>query len=117
LVGLNLLRGAIARGAVALESGGRLVAADLPPSGDVLAVVHPMAVALHARPPEGSPRNVWSATVRGLDFEGERVRVQLAGDVPMVAEVTPAAVHELNLADDVAVWASVKATEVTVYPA
>jgi molybdate transport system permease protein len=34
-----------------------------------------------------------------------------------VAEVTPAAAGELRLADGGPVWASVKATEVTVYPA
>ncbi len=117
LVGVNLMRGAVAHRAVTLQGGGRLVAADLPPRGEVLAVVHPQAVALHGRAPEGSPRNVWSAVVQGLDFEGERVRVQLAGPVPVVAEVTMAAVTELGLADGVSVWASVKATEVTVYPA
>ncbi len=115
LVGVNLMRGAVSGGAVVLEGGGRLVAADLPAGGEVLAVVHPQAVALHGGTPEGSPRNVWPAVVRGLDFEGERVRVELGGELPMVAEVTPAAVHELALADDVAVWASVKATEVAVY--
>jgi molybdate transport system ATP-binding protein len=117
LVGVNLVRGTVTNGEVALDGGGRLIAAELPAAGDVLAVVHPQAVALHARTPEGSPRNVWSAVVRGLDFEGERVRVELDGPGPTVAEVTPAAVQELELSDGVPVWASVKATEVTVYPA
>jgi molybdate transport system ATP-binding protein len=48
---------------------------------------------------------------------GDRVRVRVTGQVPIVAEVTPAAVGELHLADGGPVWASVKATEVTVYPA
>ena len=43
--------------------------------------------------------------------------MQLAGPVPLVAEVTPAAVAELHLAEGGEVWASVKATEVSVYEA
>jgi molybdate transport system ATP-binding protein len=47
---------------------------------------------------------------------GDRVRVQLDGSVPLVAEVTTAAVRELALAPGERVWMSVKATEVTAYP-
>ncbi len=38
------------------------------------------------------------------------------GEVPLVAEVTEAAVADLGLVDDVEVWASVKATELLIYP-
>jgi molybdate transport system permease protein len=34
-----------------------------------------------------------------------------------VAEVTPAAMVELGLAEGTEIWVSVKATEITVYPA
>jgi molybdate transport system ATP-binding protein len=37
--------------------------------------------------------------------------------VPLLADVTPLAVADLALAPGVAVWAAVKATEVSVYPA
>jgi molybdate transport system ATP-binding protein len=80
-------------------------------------MIHPRAIALHAREPEGSARNVWREKVRSLDLEGSRVRVGLDGEVPLVAEVTPAAVAELALAEGEVIWASLKATEVTVYPA
>jgi molybdate transport system ATP-binding protein len=83
----------------------------------VFAAVHPHAVALHRRAPEGTPRNVWAGTADALDVVGDRVRVRVAGPVPIVAEVTPAAAAELRLADGGPVWASVKATEITVYPA
>jgi molybdate transport system ATP-binding protein len=83
----------------------------------VYAAVHPHAVALHRHRPEGTPRNVWAGTADTLDVVGDRVRVRVAGPVPIVAEVTPAAASELRLADGGPVWASVKATEVTVYPA
>jgi ABC-type molybdate transport system, ATPase component len=72
---------------------------------------------LHRERPAGSPRNVWSGTADGLDYEGERVRVTIGGQLPIVAEVTPGAVADLGLADGGAVWVSVKATEITVYAA
>jgi molybdate transport system ATP-binding protein len=116
LVGVNLYRGRAGGGGVELAGGGRLVAAG-EHRGEVFAAVHPRAVALHRRPPEGTPRNVLDGTADTLDVVGDRVRVRVAGPVPIVAEVTPAAAAELRLADGGPVWASVKATEITVYPA
>jgi molybdate transport system ATP-binding protein len=116
LVGVNLFRGRAAGAAVELDGGGTLVAAG-EHHGEVFASVHPRAVALHRRAPEGTPRNVWAGTAETVDVVADRVRVRVAGTVPIVAEVTPAAVAELRLADGGPVWVSVKATEVTVYPA
>jgi len=116
LVGINLYRGRADGAAIELEGGGRLVAAG-GHRGPVFAAVHPRAVALHRRPPEGTPRNVLAGTADALEAVGDRVRVRVAGTVPVVAEVTPAAAGELRLADGGPVWATVKATEVTVYPA
>jgi molybdate transport system ATP-binding protein len=116
LVGVNLYRGHADDGAIMLEGGGRLVAAG-DHRGEVFAAVHPHAVALHRQPPEGTPRNVWSGTADTLETIGDRVRVRVTGPVPIIAEVTPAAASELHLADGGPVWATVKATEVQVYPA
>ncbi|OLB82374.1 MAG: ABC transporter ATP-binding protein [Actinobacteria bacterium 13_2_20CM_2_66_6] len=116
LVGVNLLRGTATGGQVALPGGASLQSADRV-DGDVFAVIHPRAVALHRARPEGSPRNVWRGRTSALDFQGDRVRVGVEGEMPIVAEVTPAAVRELDLAEGGEVWASVKATEITVYPA
>jgi molybdate transport system ATP-binding protein len=116
LVGVNLFRGRAAGPAVELGGGAVLVTAG-DHDGEVYAAVHPHAVALHRHRPEGTPRNVWAGTVETLDVVGDRVRARVAGPVPIVAEVTPAAATELHLADGGPVWASVKATEVTVYPA
>jgi molybdate transport system ATP-binding protein len=55
--------------------------------------------------------------VYGTDLLGDRVRIHVEGDVPLVAEVTPAAVAELGLVDSTEVFTSVKATELSVYPA
>ena len=116
LVGVNLYRGDADGQRIRLRGQGELVAAGHA-RGDVFAVVHPRAVALHRREPEGTPRNVLPGTVEHLDVEGDRVRVIVAGAVPVTAEVTPAAVAELELTAGAAVWASVKATEISVYPA
>jgi molybdate transport system ATP-binding protein len=116
LVGVNLFRGHAAGHTVRLAGGASLVAAD-DHQGEVFAAVHPHAVALHRRAPEGTPRNVWAGTAEALEVVGDRVRVRVTGQVPIVAEVTPAAASELRLADGGPVWAAVKATEVTVYPA
>jgi len=120
LVGLALLPGrAEGDGRVALDGGGVLAAAPtpLPPAGAaVYAAIRPRAVALHRQRPDGSPRNVWEATVAGIEVVGDRVRVQAAGSVPLTAEITPAALAELALGPGDRVWASVKATEVDVYP-
>jgi molybdate transport system ATP-binding protein len=116
LVGVNLLRGRATRGQIALASGATLQSAE-EIDGDVFALVHPRAVALHRRRPEGSPRNVWRGTTRSLDLQGDRVRVAIDGDLAIVAEVTPAAVRDLALAEGGEVWVSVKATEISVYHA
>jgi molybdate transport system ATP-binding protein len=116
LVGLNLLQGHANGGAIRLPGGGVLSAAG-DASGGVFAVIHPRIVALYRQRPEGSPRNVWPGDVVGLEMLGDRVRVRVGGDIPLVAEVTPAAAAQLALARGGSVWVSVKATEVDVYPA
>jgi molybdate transport system ATP-binding protein len=65
----------------------------------------------------GHPRDIWPGTADAPEVVGDRVRVGMSGTVPIVAEVTPAAANELRLADGGPIWATVKATEVTVYPA
>jgi len=117
LVGLNLYRGTADAGAVRLEGGGVVVVADRSVRGDVYASVHPRAVAVHLDDPRGSARNHWPGTVVEVDALGDRVRVRIDGAVPIVAEVTRDAARELALAPGHTVVASVKATEVTVYPA
>lgn len=115
LVGVNLLRGRASGDRVEVGPSTSLVVPGAG-TGEVFAVVHPRAVALYRSLPAGTPRNVWQGAAEDLDFEGERVRVRVGGPVPIVAEVTPAAVAELRLAEGGPVWVSLKATEVSVYP-
>ena len=116
LVGVNLLRGDADHGVVRLQGGG-IVAAAGAETGDVFAVIHPRAVSLHRSKPEGSPRNVWRGNAHGVELYGDRARIRVDAQVPIVAEVTPAALAEMKLAEGGEVWVSFKATDVAVYPA
>jgi molybdate transport system ATP-binding protein len=116
LVGVNLLVGTAAGDhTVALAGGAELVVADPLPGPEVAVAVRPQAVAVHRRRPEGSARNAWPARVVDLEAHHDRVRVQLGGPVAVVAEVTAAAVADLDLAPGAEVWASVKAVDLGVY--
>jgi molybdate transport system ATP-binding protein len=115
LVGVNLLAG-IGRGdRVELPGGGTIVVPGAP-TGDALAVIHPRAIALHRDAPGGSPRNVTSGTVESVELLGDRIRVRIRGAVPLIAEITPAALRELDLHEGARVWTAVKATDIAVYP-
>jgi molybdate transport system ATP-binding protein len=116
LLGLNLLRGTAYDGVVTLDGAGVLQVTDHALRGPMLLAIRPAAIALHAGRPEGSARNVWSATVDGVETIGDRVRVALAGAPSVMADVTPAAVAELRLERGAHVWVSTKATEIDVYP-
>jgi len=115
LVGVNLWRGHAAAGLVDVEGVDVAAATEL--EGDVFARLHPRAVALFAEPPHGSPRNVWPGRAISVDAGSGGVRVQIESRLPIVAEVTPAAVAELDIAAGADLWLSFKASEVDVYPA
>jgi molybdate transport system ATP-binding protein len=116
LAGVNLLRGTAHGDHIRLTTSAELAAPEAG-EGEVFAVIHPRAVALYLSRPEGTPRNVWKGRAEDIDLRGERVRVRVSGAVPLVAEVTPSAVRELNLDAGAEVWVSVKATEISVFPA
>ena len=114
-VGVNLFRGRVRDGV--LEAGGGRLQVATPGEGEVFAVVHPRAVVLHRRPPDGSARNVWAVRVGDIEMTADRGRVQVSGELSLVAEVTRAAVEDLRLMDGGDAWAEVKATAFDVYPA
>ena len=116
LVGVNLITGRAEDGAIVTADGGRIVPAH-PVEGATFAVIQPKSVALYLSRPEGSPRNVWPSRVRDIDRGADNVRVRLDGTIPLVAEITPAALDDLALQSGDRVWASVKATDITTYPA
>jgi molybdate transport system ATP-binding protein len=116
LVGVNLVRGRAAGDRIELPSGASLIVPDAG-TGDALAVVHPRSVSVHREAPEGSPRNVTQGHVDSIERFGDRVRVRVNGPLPLIAEITPAAVADLGLAEGTEVWMAVKATDITVFPA
>ena len=120
LVGTNLMAGTLVEpnGARVRVGGAEVALAEPsgPPGTEVFVRISPSAVALHRDAPEGSPRNVWQVEVQDLDQLGGRVRVHLGGLVSLVAEVTTESAAALRLRPGVTLWASVKATEVDVYP-
>ncbi|MGY1711714.1 ABC transporter ATP-binding protein [Geodermatophilus sp. SYSU D00758] len=114
LVGLSLLPGTADGTGVRLDGGGSVAVAE-EASGPVFVAVRPESVALYLSRPEGSPRNVWPARLVSATPHGATVRCELDGEVPMIADVTATAFAELGLAPGVAVWATVKASEIAVY--
>ena len=116
LAGINLVEGECRDGEIRTVAGGLLRVPREAPEGRVFAAIHPHAVALYDSPPGGSPRNSFAGTVGSVEPLRDRVRVEVAADVSLVAEVTPEAVAGLRLAPGVPVTAVVKATEITVYP-
>ena len=116
LVGLNLYRGH-ADGDLVRVTGDFALTTATPQHGDVFVAFPPSAVALYASRPDGSPRNTWQATVAAVSRHGDALRIELTGPVTVAADVTPAAAVQLGLEPGREVWATLKATEATSYPA
>ncbi|MFD0261651.1 ABC transporter ATP-binding protein [Kitasatospora indigofera] len=116
LVGLNLYQGTADGRRVTLADGPVLATTE-ELTGPAFVAFPPSAVTLHLARPESSARNVWQLRVAGLDLHGDQVRVDLTGELPLAADLTPAAAAELDLAPGSAVWASVKAAQTHAYPA
>jgi molybdate transport system ATP-binding protein len=117
LVGLNLYQGRVDGSQVVLSGGGSFVIADHGQHGDVLVAVRPSAILVSTqRPQASSARNTWPAKISGLTLLADRVRLDLDGQPPALADVTPAAVAELSLDSGRQVWLTTKATDLEVYP-
>lgn len=113
LVGMNFFSGEARDGSIALAGGAMLVSAAVP-DGPALATVHPRAVSLYDAKPSGSPRNVWLGTIRSIEPSLQQVRIEVAGPIRVVAEVTRSGAESFSEGDGV--WVSIKASEVVGYP-
>lgn len=117
LVGVNLIAGEVIDGVLTTSSGARVVIADAV-DGPALATIRPHSVLLvRGEATASSARNTWSGAIVDVDRLGERVRVVIDGDLPLTAEITTAALDELQLQPGDRVHASVKATDIEVAPA
>jgi molybdate transport system ATP-binding protein len=116
LVGTNLVRGVVTDGALVTDTGARIVVAADP--GPVFAVIRPQAITLSlTADPTSSARNSWAGIVGDIDRLGDRARVGVVGPLTLVAEITTAALDALGLRPGDPVHLSLKATDITTYPA
>lgn len=117
LVGVNLVTGSVADGVLTTGAGARVVIADALP-GPSFAVIRPHSIVLVRDPQVGSSsRNTWRGTIAAIDRLGDRVRLGIDGQLPLTAEITVAALEALQLRPGDEIHASVKATDIDVYPA
>ncbi|MDP7701936.1 sulfate/molybdate ABC transporter ATP-binding protein [Mycobacterium sp. TY815] len=125
IAGVNLVGGTIAAdGTLHTQSGLRWHGTgDVPlaPGRHAVAVFAPTSVAVYSDPPHGSPRNTVQVTVGELDTRGPTVLVRAAdqadGAPGLAASITADAAAELQLTPGRRAWFSVKAAEVSLYPA
>jgi molybdate transport system ATP-binding protein len=114
LVGLNVLRGTSSGTSIRLADGTTLVSTT-PARGEVSACFSPSAVTLTVGEPHGSARNRWAGRVTSVAPHGSAVRVHVDAGAGLIADVTPASASQLGVVPGAEVWATVKATEVSVY--
>ena len=117
VVGLNLYAGEATSGDVVETAAGPVVTAGHQHRGPSWVAFSPASVALYLSRPEGSPRNTWALHVARVELAGQTGRVRCTGPVDLTAEVTAASVAALCLQPGQPVWATVKASEVSAYPA
>lgn len=117
LVGVNLVAGTVTDGVLHTPAGASVVIADAAP-GPSFAIIRPHSIMLvRTVGSEASARNQWPGTITELDRLGDRVRVGIDGPFPLTAEITVAAMDALALRPGDEIHASVKATDIDVYPA
>ncbi len=117
LVGVNLIVGDVVDGVLTTPSGARVVIADAV-DGPTLATIRPHSVLLaRGDAVVSSARNTWRGTISDIDRLGDRVRLVIQGELALTAEITAAALDDLDLRPGDDVHASVKATDIEVAPA
>ena len=113
LAGSNLLVGTAAGSEVTVGDH-VLQIADPVEAGPVLLTIHPTAISVHRRPPEGSPRNSWATTVQWIEPLGHRVRLRVGPPLPLTVEISGEAGSALHLGEGDDVWVAVKAAQIGV---
>ncbi len=116
LAGTNFLTGINDRGAILVDGSNFELRTSGTQGGPVQVVIDPRAISLYRHRPDGSPRNTWPTTIDWIEPLGETTRVRLGGPLPVMADITPSAAASLELRPGDAIWAVVKATEVSVRP-
>ena len=112
-LGANVVEGR-AQGTSVTTEGGLVLSVAEEAAGSVYVTFPAHAVTLHRDRPAGSARNAWQAELQRVDIDGERARVHLGGPLEVRADVTRRSADELDLRPGLTIWASLKATELTV---
>lgn len=119
IAGLNLITGSATEDGI-LFGDTAINGREAEPTQDgepAAAVFSPSAVAVHPQRPHGSPRNALPVRLTGLEPRGDVVRLRAAGPgCTLAADVTPAAVADLELTIGHEVWFVIKAAEVAIHP-
>jgi molybdate transport system ATP-binding protein len=115
LAGSNLIAGLAQTGIVDVGEL-TLQIGDDQIEGPVLMTIHPTAISVHPRQPDGSQRNSWPTTVERVEELGARVRLRTGGPLPLTVEVTQSARVDLGIEPGSRVWVAFKATEISVQP-
>ncbi|TQF68613.1 ATP-binding cassette domain-containing protein [Rhodococcus spelaei] len=123
IAGVNLVAGRIGEPGVLETSWGAAVSGigEVESGAPAVALFRPGSVAVHLEPPHASPRNVFPVTIAELEVHGAAVRVHSEpnpdGSAGLTADVTPAAVADLDLHPGGTVYFVVKTQEVEVLAA
>lgn len=116
MLGLNLYRGSLRGGVLAIAEGGLLTVCGATEAENALAALRPAAITMHRWRPSGlSARNSWPVRVDSVVALADRVRVHTSGSPDALVDVTPAAAQELALMPGAKVWLSAKATDILAY--
>ena len=120
LAGVNLVTGVLERdGALRMTDGrrftGRILGVQPVTGSAVSAVFRPSAVRVRAAPHGGTESNSWDARVAALEPSSGGIRLLLAGDPDIVAEVSPVDVAEHALVVGSTVRLSVAEADVALH--
>ncbi|GEL17024.1 sulfate/molybdate ABC transporter ATP-binding protein [Pseudonocardia asaccharolytica] len=127
IAGLNLVSGRACEGGLRTDDGPMVFGrgdADVVAGDRAVAVFPPSSVAVHIERPDGSPRNVVPVVLAAIEPRADVVRLRASASAEgpewvdgLAADVTPAAVAELNVEPGAGLWFAVKATEVAIHAA
>lgn len=123
IAGVNLVSGSVTGPGLLRTSWDSTISGvgELDVESAAVALFTPAAVSVHLDEPHGSPRNVIATTIAEMEINGATVRIRGAdqpdGSTGLAADVTAAAVADLDLAPGRRVYFVVKAHEVQLLPA
>jgi len=116
LVGTNLVTGTVTGNVLRTDTGVDVaVVTDV--VGPCFAVIRPQSVTIARTPVESSARNVLTGVIDDIDRLGDRSRVGVDAAVHLTAEIATTTLDAIGLRPGDRVTASVKATDIEVYPA